>query len=294
MLFAWQIAFPKPITLYGGLPGKAYCYDVIVKWLEPRLEKTTGRIVLVPPSDGSNSNIPALKKGNADLAVTHVGANSLPGKEVAIVAPLYCGPLYVVVRQSSGITEFSQLRGRKISLGPLSLGMRDAAQTTLEYHGIGLDEIYPETRDVIFQRFLEDPSIDGAIITTGWECSDFERLLIEELVPRGARFRFLSLPRAEELDAKQSFRFQQTEFRSSDGQEITTLRSPVILATRADESDEFVTKVLETLYQQNGSPPPPYLMSRKEAAAWVKTQVFGVHQAAKDYFQITDTSLQGR
>ena len=139
--------------------------------------------------------------------MTHLGAKSLLGKEVRIVAPLYYGVVYVVVRESSNINQITDLRGKKISLGKTTLGMRDAAAKVLQAHGIDVEDLDQDTVDLPFASILQDETMDGAIITTGRGHPDLEQVFSEG-------FRVLSLPEARRLSsAPGSFRWRPSKCR---------------------------------------------------------------------------------
>ncbi len=278
--FLWPIAFPKPIRLLGGLPGPIYIYNEILTLFAPRLKDNLGRSVMIVPSGGSNENVPALQKGKADLALTHLGAKSLIEEGVTVVAPMCYGVVYVVVREKSGIKDFSQLHGKKISLGPPSLGMRDAAATVLQSHGIAVKE---EKADLPFESIVRDETMDGAIVTTA-----LGHPYLEKLLPGG--FKVLSLPEAGNLAHQDRHRFQLVEVTLSSGKKIATVQSPIVLAARAGTPAWLITAALESLYQQDGAPLLPYLMSREEAANWAKKLPLGMHPAARDYFKISASS----
>ncbi|MHB0960352.1 MAG: serine/threonine-protein kinase [Pirellulaceae bacterium] len=288
MTFLWSIAFPKPIRLLGGLPGPGYCYDTIVRWLAPQLENTLGRPVAIVSTGGSNDNVRDLQEGKADLAVTHLGANRLQEKEVPIVAPLYYGVVYVVVRESSNIHQITDFRGKRISLGPPSLGMRDAAAKVLLAHEVNVTDLDQDTVDLPFEKILQDATIDGAIITTGREHPDLERAFTQG-------FKALSLPEARALSAeREQFRMETVEV-PVHGTMITTVQSTIVLVAAEDDTpDAWITAALESLYSATPAPPLPFLMSRQEATVWVNEVDFGMHPVAKRFFQTSAAHTQAR
>jgi TRAP-type uncharacterized transport system substrate-binding protein len=188
------------------------------------------------------------------------------------------GVVYVVVRESSNIHQITDLRGKRISLGPKTLGMRDAAAKVLQAHGMKVKDLDEGTVDALFEEFLQDTTIDGAIITTGREHPDLERAFTQG-------FKALSLSEVRTLSSESEQFPMKTVEVPVNGTMITTVQSAVVLVARADAPDTLITATLESLYRHTGDLPLTSLMSRKEATLWVNAVDFGMHPAAKRFFQ---------
>ena len=269
------LLFPPAIVIAGGLKGPGYRYQDIAEWLAPRLESSLGRKVLVMETGGSNDNLALLRDGDADLAPTHLGSSSFSDGRVEIVAPLYYGVVCVLVRTESGIKEFAQLRGKRISLGPPSLGMRNAAAMVLRYHGMDENDI--EEEDTRFEDFLGDKTMDGAIVTVGPDLAEVRKLLF-------SGFRVLSLPNARQLADEEHLRFRIVEVTLPSGDTVTTVEAPVVLAARADAPNWLIARLLEAMYRDSADLKLAGLMSREEAVAWINKVPSGLHPAAKRFF----------
>jgi TRAP transporter TAXI family solute receptor len=162
---------PDPIRIATGSPGGQYYR--FGEALAEVLEQRTEREVEVIETGGSVDNAGRLVAGDADLAILQGGA--VPADGVAALVPLYPEIVHVIVRRASDISEINQLAGRRIAIGRAASGMRRASLDILNQYGIKVEDI--DAKGAYFGRQRNDPSIEGAIVTTGLMNPDLSELL---------------------------------------------------------------------------------------------------------------------
>ncbi|MDA0701722.1 MAG: TAXI family TRAP transporter solute-binding subunit [Proteobacteria bacterium] len=112
-----------------------------------------GLIAVAQSTDGAVFNVEAIGKGDlesglaqADIAYwafNGFGTFAEQGQidELSAIASLYPESIHIVVRADSDITDIGQLRGRKVSLGPVQSGSFVDSQIILEAYGLSLEDI---------------------------------------------------------------------------------------------------------------------------------------------------------
>ena len=124
-----------------------------------------GLIAVAQSTDGAVYNVEAIGRGElesglaqADIAYwafNGFGPFAEKGQIDALtaIASLYPESVHIMVRADSDITDIGELRGRKVSLGPVQSGSFVDAQIILEAYGLGLEDL-----DV--DLLLSGPAID--------------------------------------------------------------------------------------------------------------------------------------
>jgi TRAP transporter TAXI family solute receptor len=112
-----------------------------------------GLIAVAQSTDGAVYNVEAIGRGElesglaqADIAYwafNGFGVFAEHGQidDLSAIAGLYPESIHIVVRADSDITEIGQLRGRKVSLGPVQSGSFVDSQIILEAYGLTLEDI---------------------------------------------------------------------------------------------------------------------------------------------------------
>ena len=107
--------------------------------------------VLVSPA-ASIDNANRLDRGEIDLGfmvANWIGRAKRGEKpfthpiDLRLVAPMNLGPLFFIARADSGIATFDDLKGKRVSVGPLGSGMTQHAHTMLGAMGHTIDWIKP-------------------------------------------------------------------------------------------------------------------------------------------------------
>ncbi len=113
------------------------------------MERNPGSEVEVLASNGSVENVRNLDSGEIDFGfmasnwAAYARAPRAPFErvmEIALVAPVNTGPLYFVARADSGITTFSDLKGRILAPGRRDSGMVQHLNTIFDVLGWPVDD----------------------------------------------------------------------------------------------------------------------------------------------------------
>ena len=112
-----------------------------------------GMIAVAQATDGSVANLAAISAGTMDsgLAQADVAYWAYNGggpyeesgelENLSAIASLYRESVHVVVRRGAGIRRISQLRGKRVSLGPTGSGTRIQAEVILGAFGVDVAEL---------------------------------------------------------------------------------------------------------------------------------------------------------
>jgi len=129
-------------------------------------------------SGGSIENLKLLESGESELILAQndladyalKGAEMFkePLKNVQAIATLYPEYIQIVVRANLGVKKITDLKGKKISVGPPGSGSEANARQFLQALGVAYDSFKPQflsNTDATNQ--FKDKIIDGFIITSG-------------------------------------------------------------------------------------------------------------------------------
>lgn len=265
---------PRPIRLAAGAPDSQ----------ENRLAQALGQVlgerkhpVKVVATEGARDNAEDVRVGAADLAIVKGGAVDLQGLEV--VAPLYPEVVLFVVRKNRKIHRISDLKGKRMLVGPELSGTHELARMILGHYR--LTGAVQESRQS-FSELTADSSLDGALVATAltnpklvelMNSGQFEILPIDEAPALATLFPYfhpLSVPVGIFL---------------GDGPippKVTqTLALPCLLVGKADSSPRMIAAVLDALYEHRLRPQFPTLYSQVEAANWSLTAML---PASRSYY----------
>lgn len=271
-----------PETLRIATAETGGLYHRLGNELGDRIQRRTGRDVILLPSEGSVENRGMLLAGKAHAAILQSGGVSTEG--LAVIAPLYPEVVHVVVREERGIERIEDLAGRRMLLGAPGSGMRLSAQTVLSHYGIPGQ--VTDRSGSYFRKLLEDESLDGAIITTGILNAD-----LEEVMATGD-FRLLPIRAAAAIEMKDAFLHRITlprglfhERPPIPAQDVETLATTAVLAARNDASAFLITTLLQTLHEEGLSQEFPILHPYHEA---LDRSPVPLHPTARRYFDPPD------
>jgi len=254
-----------PRIIFVGTAAEGGLYHKLGGLLGEQLQKRVNREVKLVPSRGSRENMDRLAKKEIDFAILQ--SSLLASEPVAVLAPLYKEPVHIIVRLGSGITNLNALKGRRVSLGPEGSGMRESARQLLDHFQISFDSL-AET-DRYFLDLLNDNGPDAAVVTTGIENPDLERVLSSR------KFRILTVENADAIVARSpSF----TPFRIPRGlygenpsvpiDDVATIATTAVLVATPETPSLLVDAALESLYTNPLTRHVPSLISKKDAAEW--------------------------
>ena len=162
----------------GGTGGMYYAYGTaLAKMIDA---ESKGHALDVKMTAGSAANLRLLREKFLDIAIVQsdtlsnaingrgVFAAAGPGVGYAAVAGLYTEACQIVVSKNSGITNVSDLVGKRVSVGERESGVLQNAEQILMAHGLTFEMIEP-----VYMSFTDSASamekgqIDAFFITAG-------------------------------------------------------------------------------------------------------------------------------
>jgi TRAP transporter TAXI family solute receptor len=258
---------PRTIRIATGAKDGQY-YN-LGEHLKESLEARTGRRVILEATRGSEDNVDRLlseeRDRKVDLAILQGGAVSMDG--LAVIAPYYPEVVHVIVRKGRGIRSIADLTDRSVVLGPTGSGMRKSARDILQHYG--RPDRQDDREERYFDSLLEDPALDGAIVTSG-----MDHPALKDLLGTG-EFDLLPIRLAKAISAF-SIHFREYEIPRGyysasplvPPESVTTVATTAFLATRANASPKLVTEVLVSLYEEGLQLEFPLLIPRKDVLSW--------------------------
>lgn len=165
----------------GGVTGVYYPAGGAICRLVNMDRKEHGIRCSVESTGGSVYNLNAIRQGELDLAVAqsdwqfhaYNGTGGFkddgPNKELRAVFSLHAEPFTVVASKGSGITEFEDLEGKRVSVGNPGSGQRATAEVLLDEMDWTLDKfaLAAELKAAEQSQALCDGKIDAFFYTVG-------------------------------------------------------------------------------------------------------------------------------
>ncbi len=279
--WATRERLPARLQIATAIKGGLYHEFSIV--LADLLEERSGSVVDLRETMGSLENGHLLLEREVDLAILQATAlqrhEDLSLSDLAVLAPLYPEVVQVIVRNELNVDSITGLVGHNVSIGPENSGMRESAKHLLSHYRIDVDEV--GRTDAYFMELETDPTIDAAIVTTGLDNPDLNRLLATE------RYRLLPIRDASAIDLRNPFFHPFTvprgyfhERPALPPDDLQTIATTAVLAAHQDCSSLLVAETLGALYATDLRPRFPHLLAKREALASAPVPV---HAAARSY-----------
>lgn len=143
--------------------------------------------VLVQATNGSNENVAMCQTGDIDMGMANCDSlyaayngdmsYAEAGKQdIQQVASLYNSQLHVFVNEKSGITDISQLKGKKVCVGSQGTSYLFINESLLNAYGITLEDIEPYYMNYAESaQALADGDIDAAFQTGGYPIAGIQQ-----------------------------------------------------------------------------------------------------------------------
>lgn len=254
--------------------------------------------VMVQATAGSNENVAlVLSKdidigmGNSDViygayhgTMSYEEAGPLDIQEVAA---LYESQLHVFVTEKSGITDISELKGKKVCVGSQGTSYLFIDEAILEAYGVSMDDIKPYYMNYAeAAQALADGDIDAAFQTGGYPIAGIQQY--------AASTSFRMLPISDEVLAQITAEYpfaRETTIpagvyeNQANETEVKTLSYHTCLFTSSwvaeDKIYEFTKKMMETLDQYKETNDA----TRQISPETVATQYIPFHPGAERYYR---------
>ncbi len=265
-------SMPTHIGIAAGSPGGMY--HQLASQISSNLESTTGNHPTVFVTDGSKENMERLLDRRVDLALLQ--GTAVRSGRVGVVAPMYFEAMHWMVRADIPIEKISDLRGRRVAVGTIESGTRQAVSILLEYSSMNFSDF--EALPLDLPDVKTDATIDAAfaVIKVGHP-------RIKELLANGA---FKLMPVADvqliSLDEPtvRPFEITPADYQGLVTSSLQTIGTPAFLTARMDASSRLVEECLKAIYAENS--PIEGLIPAERAAHW---QGLPLHPAARKYFE---------
>lgn len=143
--------------------------------------------VLVQATNGSNENVAMCQSGDIDLGMGNSDAlysayhgemsyKDAGAQDIQQVASLYDSQLHVFVNEKSGITDISQLKGKKVCVGSQGTSYLFVNESILKAYGITMDDIQPFYMNYAESaQALADGDIDASFQTGGYPIAGIQQ-----------------------------------------------------------------------------------------------------------------------
>lgn len=260
-------------------------YDEMGIVFSRRLEKITGHDVEAIRTHGTVENCKKLRQGKVDVALVQSGAGDLT--DLSLVAPLHRDVVHVLVRRQEPagrspvdgfdpIETIDELAGHSVVVGAEGSGMRESALHVLEHYRL-IDQV--TIVEEHFTRFLEDPQIDAAIITTGLRNHDIQRVL------QTGEFEYIPLDSralAHRYSHFEVFDIPARMWPPFPKYDVPTVSTTAFLAVREDASGQMVSSLIRTVRDDQFREAFPNLVPLQEA---VNSRPLRLHSKAKKYYE---------
>jgi len=163
--------------------------------------------------------------------------------------------------------------------------MRQTALKILEHYGVEPESLQ-NTEHYFTDLLVDDPPLEGAIVTAGLANPDLQRVL------RSHRFRLLPITDSKAIEMKEPFlrhaeipRGLFCEGPPVPKEPIATLATPAVLVARKEAPKSLVQAALAAVYEADMALTFPSLIVPDEATAWVP---FRLHPVARTYLYPAD------
>jgi TRAP transporter TAXI family solute receptor len=267
-----QQVLPESIVIAGGAAGGIY--QEVAQQLAERLTQHVPSQVVALPTEGSADNLQRLVSGNVQLALLQ--SSSIQSGEVLVVTPLYQEALHLLVRSDLPWQGFPSLKGRRLAVGPLNSGSRQAAQWVLDFHGIDPSQLELLPWDP--GQLPGEPPADAALLMIKPGASTIARLLGNQ------SYRLLSIPDSleitEEQPALRVVEIQRFDYpNNSQFDAITTVGATAFLTCSSRAPNRLVQETLEAIYGGNSRLPGTLPLEKAQ-----QFRGLPLHPAARAFF----------
>ncbi|HOY65804.1 MAG TPA: TAXI family TRAP transporter solute-binding subunit [Candidatus Ozemobacteraceae bacterium] len=256
-------------------------------------------IVAIPePTAGSVANIEYLRRHEIALALVQsdVALHAFHGRErfegrpfpeLRVLASLYSEVLHIAVRQDSGITALTDLRGKNVVLGEEGSGTAENARMIMAGLGLHAGEFTPSYLGFTKATAALEGGYVDAVFYSGGVPVDGVALLARRIP-----IRLLPFPEPVRRRLIARHPFWQTETipaHTYPGQavDVETIGLRALLVTTSELQRPLATRILELLFDRT-----PYLTSLSPAAAAISLEqaLKGIqsdmlHEAARDFYR---------
>ncbi|GBF32398.1 TRAP transporter solute receptor [Desulfocucumis palustris] len=221
-----------------------------------------GLNVTAESTGGSVENVRLLGQGQTEIGFVEsmIADWAYNGKEVFKdgkvenirgLISLYPNTIQTVVKESSGIKTFADLKGKKVAVGIQGGSSPLAMQAVLESYGLSMNDIKPQYLAYgPSMELLKDDQVDAVLVDAGAPNSSIIDISTQHPI------RILSIDTENIKKIKEKYPFFSDPVTIPKGtykgfdEDITTTGSLAALCVRADMSDEMVYNIIKTIIEK--------------------------------------------
>ena len=285
--------WPKSLMLVSASPGGIYY--VYGEALAEILTEKVGIAVNPFPTQGAIHNIKLLDSGGAQLALITMATgrvawngtgdwtNGKQFRNIRALFPMYDNPFQAVVRVQSGITNWAQLNGKRIGVGPPSGNGAIYGPVIFKIVGISPQLSFGSYNDMAIA--LLDGRIDALLVQGGAPFPSIQQIEAKEPI------KFLSFS-AEQVEAIRKVvpefspsKIPAGTYRLLDKDYITVADSNFVIG-RTDLPDDLVYQLLKAVFEnQHRLVKVTSLASETLSQNAVKNSFLPFHPGAVRYYR---------
>ncbi len=263
------------------------------------VSKSTSLNINVQATSGSNENISMVLNKDIDLGMANCDSiysayngamsykNAGPQEDLREVASLYQSQLHVFTTESSGITDISQLKGKKVCVGSQGTSYLFINEKILNEYGISMDDIHPYYMNYAESaEALANGDIDAAFQTGGYPIAGIQQ--------SAATTAFRMLPVSEEVIKKiiDEFPFINKttipanvyEHQSNEG-EVTTLGYATTIFCSREADDDLIYSFVKGIIESLDSYKDTNDATRQISTETIATSHIPIHDGALKYYR---------
>lgn len=256
-----QAAKPVQISIVTGPAGGSY-YPLGVGMSEIITKSVTGAKVDVVNTGGATQNATMVGTGEGDIGFTngdtayeaYSGTGRYAGKKLPDIRVLFAGvaggPLHVLVPKNSGITSYSQLKGKKIAIGPQGNTTEYATLLLLKLYGVEKSDMrlsYINYDDGI--QAMQDGQVDATAAVAPLPIPSVKQLATFGKFP----FEILSVDDEKGKAFLKDYPYYNLVTIPADmyglGHEVKTISSTNIVIANAKMSEETVYQITKAIFE---------------------------------------------
>lgn len=248
-------------------------------------------------SGASVENIAKIQSGDFQLGIaqntTMIAANNGTGEfegktidKVGVIASLYPEGLQVVTLESTGIESISQLKGKKIAVGPPGGATREAAELVLKAYGIeeGDYQAYEEGFGDAKSK-LQNGTIDASFAVVGVPSSTTDEL---HAATKEVKFLNIEGDALQEVVDNSQYEAYTVEPGTYEWQEepVQTVTALALLLGSTEEvSEDLAYEITKTLYEKAGDMTIAQAKLITEESALTGAADLPLHPGAEKYYK---------
>ena len=288
----------KEYTISSGKPGAGY-HLFASKLVELGEKPSIALSFKEVESEGRVENLQRLGRGEVDFALVQQG--EALSKDVRVVAEVYREIVHIVVRKDAGVNSFSDLKGKRLSIGLAGSGTQIVSHQLLEHYRLSegvmtLHELSPqESVDGVLKGEL-----DGFILATALRAPVIEKAMASGLV------RHVSMGAADDLAssahgissryrhlqptviAKHAFGCGEKSDEVLPKKAITVLSIPSFLVCHEQVHESAVHAVTKAIYDNRYAFDKELAMGSLREPKDLEAFVYPLHEGADKYYRRKD------